>query len=134
MLIPMPKTKAAIMAWAVAKKSQTSNPSKLLEDLTTAALNNVIKVKEIEIQEQREKIEQTKPKLDESSTNTTDLLSPSLDEDILNDDDDELARALLMSMASPSSSNEHMVVSPSSVTSSNSNDQMEVSGSDDKVK
>lgn len=126
MLIPMPKTKAAILAWAAAKKAQSLSPSKLLEDNTAAALNNVIKIKEIEIKELREKIEPAKPKPDEM----TGALAP-LDSDILHEDDDELARALMMSMASPSSgasSNEHMVVSP---TSAESNTNEMGSGSDD---
>ena len=90
MLIPMPKTKAAILAWAAAKKAQSLSPSKLLEDNTAAALNNVIKIKEIEIKELREKIEPAKPKPDE----LTGALAP-LDSDILHEDDDELARALM---------------------------------------
>jgi len=111
MLIPMPKTKAAIMAWAAAKRAQSLTPSKFMEDSTASALNDVIRVKEDEIKEQREKIEPAKPKHEEISS----TLAP-LDIDLANDNDDEdLARALMMSMSSPSSaSSGEMAVSPSS--------------------
>jgi hypothetical protein len=97
MLIPMPKTKAAILAWAAAKRENSSNTSKLSDEKTAAALDTVIKVRELEIQEQRDKIEDAKPKPEIQVISAT---GPSLGD---MDEEEELARALMMSMSPPSS-------------------------------